>query len=65
MPGVAFDEKRNRLGYGRGYYDRYIAALPFKVKTIAICFDEQIVDFLPHDENDIRPDMIITDKRIL
>ena len=65
MPGLAFDHERNRTGYGRGYYDRYLAQLKGQTKSIAICFDEQILDTIPSEENDIKPDRIISDKRII
>ena len=63
MPGVAFDTDRNRIGYGRGYYDRFISESARTVRTIAICFDEQIVEKVPVNENDLRPELIITDLR--
>ena len=65
MPGLAFDNKLNRIGYGKGYYDRYLSNLNSHINTIALCFEEQIVDYLPSDEYDIRPDIIISDQRII
>ncbi|MCR4744691.1 MAG: 5-formyltetrahydrofolate cyclo-ligase [Lachnospiraceae bacterium] len=63
MPGVAFDTDRNRIGYGRGYYDRFISESARTARTIAICYDEQIVEKVPVNENDLRPELIITDLR--
>lgn len=64
MPGVAFDRKRNRIGYGGGYYDRYVSAHP-KLHTMALAFEYQILPEVPHDPTDIRPDIIVTERRIL
>lgn len=60
MPGVAFDMFRNRIGYGKGYYDRYLAdkeALQFR--TIAVGFKCQMVEEVPAEENDIKPYQVI------
>lgn len=65
MPGVAFDPKGNRLGYGAGYYDKLLAGLKKKIPLIAIAYEEQIVDSLPAESHDIRVDMIVTDERII
>ena len=59
VPGVGFDKENNRIGFGKGYYDKYLQNL--NIKTIGICFKEQIVDKLPHDEFDIRMNKIICD----
>ena len=58
MPGVAFDYFRNRLGYGGGYYDRYLADKPY-LHTIAIGFCCQMTDLIEAEETDIRPGQII------
>lgn len=60
MPGVAFDANCNRAGYGQGFYDRYLEAHPDH-PTIAIAFDFQLVDEVPSEPTDIRPDMVITE----
>lgn len=64
MPGVAFDEKCHRVGYGGGYYDRYLEKHPGLVH-IALAFEFQIFDEVPFEEHDILPEMIVTDVRIL
>lgn len=64
IPGVAFDEKRNRIGYGRGFYDRYLAAHPEHV-TAAAAFEFQVFEEVPGEEFDILPAMIITEERII
>lgn len=63
-PGVAFTTAGERLGYGRGYYDRWFADHPVSTK-IAICFEAQIVDSLPTDEYDRPVDIIVTEKRLI
>ena len=63
-PGVCFDKEKNRLGFGKGYYDRFLNTI--SVKTIGICFEEQIIKkkFLPKNEYDYQLDKIVTDKKI-
>ncbi|MGN0430729.1 MAG: 5-formyltetrahydrofolate cyclo-ligase [Lachnospiraceae bacterium] len=58
MPGAAFDIKRNRIGYGRGFYDRYLADKP-GLYTIAIGFDCQMVDCIAEEKTDIKPMQVI------
>jgi 5-formyltetrahydrofolate cyclo-ligase len=62
IPGLLFDKRLNRLGRGAGYYDRYLA--DFKGLKIGVCFDEQITDEVQVDENDIKVDLLITNKEI-
>lgn len=57
VPGVAFDNQNNRLGYGKGYYDAFLKNK--SVFKIGVCFSEQIVDKIPYDNNDIKMDLII------
>ncbi|KAI8873273.1 5-formyltetrahydrofolate cyclo-ligase [Ramicandelaber brevisporus] len=68
MPGFAFDKNRNRLGHGKGFYDRYIKqARAFAEEhglappaTIAVALQAQLIDEeIPHDEYDVRPDAIL------
>lgn len=59
VPGVAFDLNGNRIGRGRGYYDRFLCKYP-NVRRIGICFDFQIVESVPTEPNDIKMDEIIT-----
>lgn len=61
LPGVCFDKNLNRIGFGKGYYDRYLENSN-SIYKIGICFKEQITkDILPHDTYDIRLDEIICD----
>lgn len=61
MPGVAFDMKGNRIGYGKGYYDKYFSKYPETYK-IALAFSMQIVPEIPADEFDIKANCVITEK---
>lgn len=65
MPGVAFDPKGNRLGYGAGYYDKLLSGLTRQTPLIAIAYEEQIVDCIPHEPHDIRVHTIVTDLRVI
>ncbi len=64
MPGVAFDKNRNRVGFGGGYYDRYLNRHP-GIRTVGLAFEFQIVDDIPVEETDIRPGILVTERRIL
>ena len=59
VPGMAFDRNCNRLGRGRGYYDRFLSQ-HLGVKRIGICFDFQLVDAVPAEPFDIRMDEVIS-----
>lgn len=59
VPGVAFDRRGNRIGRGRGYYDRFLCQ-HLGVKRIGICFDFQMVDEVPTEPLDIRMDEVLT-----
>ena len=63
LPGLAFDIHRNRIGYGGGFYDRYLQNRK-EISKIAIAYDFQIFDSIPYENTDIKPDKIITDKNI-
>ena len=67
VPLVAFDSRLNRLGYGGGYYDRYIEKLEKikKVIKIGLSFSFQKISSIPVTQNDKRLDIIITEKEIL
>lgn len=65
VPGLAFDKEKNRLGYGGGFYDRFLAGI--NALKIGICFDEQLLknETLPVKETDVKLDIIITDKEMV
>lgn len=64
MPGVAFDLSNHRVGYGGGYYDRFLSEEPSH-DTVAIAFDFQVFSQVPHEPFDIRPRLLVTPTRIL
>ncbi len=64
MPGAVFSEKKERIGYGGGYYDRYMAKYPC-CKTVAPCFELQVYPEIPTEGHDIKPDIIITEERTI
>ncbi len=64
MPGVAFDEQKNRIGYGGGYYDRYLAKHSF-FYAVALAFELQVVKELSAEAFDKKPDVIVTEDRTI
>lgn len=60
VPGVAFDCECNRLGRGRGYYDRLLSGMRADVVTIGVGYDFQLIDHVPVDEHDIKLDYVVT-----
>lgn len=65
VPGLLFDRKGFRLGYGGGYYDKYLTRLKPDSRTIGIAYSLQITDELPVEEHDIRVMTVITDSEII
>ena len=62
VPGVAFDKKYNRMGYGKGYYDRFLKDMT--ALKIGVCHSFQLVDEIPSEPHDIKMDMIVTEREI-
>lgn len=65
MPGVAFDRRGYRIGYGGGYYDRFLTRIDDSVPKIALAFDLQMVPYVRKGRYDIPVDYIITEKEII
>ncbi|SJZ72721.1 5-formyltetrahydrofolate cyclo-ligase [Selenihalanaerobacter shriftii] len=65
VPGVAFDEDCNRLGYGGGYYDRFAAKVSPEASRIALAFEIQIIDDVIIGEYDLPVDKVVTEKRVV
>jgi 5-formyltetrahydrofolate cyclo-ligase len=62
VPGVAFDARGARLGYGGGYYDRLLAGCTrSRPSLVAAAFELQVVDEVPLEEHDVRVDLIVTE----
>ena len=61
MPGLAFDKNKHRIGYGGGYYDKYLSERKVHV-TMALCYNFQIVEEdLPCNEQDVLPEFVVTE----
>jgi len=65
IPGIAFDLAGNRIGYGYGYYDRFLKQMKHDIKKIALAYEFQIVERIPAEKHDARMDMIVTEKKII
>ncbi len=65
VPAVAYDTKCFRLGYGGGFYDRFLENLKEDAKTVGIAFDLQIFDEVPKESHDAQLDYIITETTTL
>lgn len=63
VPALAFDRKGYRLGYGKGYYDRFLA--DFCGKTVGICYNRFVVPEIPRGKYDKSVDLIITEKKVI
>ncbi len=64
VPGVAFDRAKNRLGFGKGYYDAFLRQAQ-SATTIALAYDFQIVGGIPAEEHDIPMNLIVTQEEII
>ena len=75
VPAVAFDYSKNRIGFGGGYYDTFLSRILLndqnngknrnKPLVIGVCYDFQLVDFIPSEDHDVKMDCIITEKNII
>ena len=60
VPGIVFDRRGNRMGFGRGYYDRYLSAHP-KITAVGICYEGQLCERLQPKPWDVPMDVIVTE----
>lgn len=60
VPGLAFDRGGGRLGYGAGYYDRFLGGLRPAALTIGLCFIEQVVERVPCEDHDRHVTMVVS-----
>lgn len=60
VPGVAFDRKNNRMGRGRGFYDRLLKSTP-NAKKIGVAYDFQMLDEIPVEEHDVKMDKVLSE----
>ena len=75
VPALAFDFKKNRIGFGGGYYDTFLSRILLndqnngknrnKPLVIGVCYDFQLIDYIPSEVHDIKMDCIITEKNII
>lgn len=65
VPGVAFDRDGFRLGYGGGYYDRFLAGLRDRVPVIGLAYAWQVVPRLPREPHDRPVDLVVTEEWVL
>jgi len=65
VPGIAFDKKGHRIGYGYGYYDRFLKTIKKKAVKIGLAFDFQLIESIPEEEHDVPMNIVVTDKEIL
>ena len=64
IPGLCFDLEKNRIGYGGGYYDRYLAQFDRKrFHVTALAYEYQIFETVPAEEYDGKVDLVITENR--
>ncbi|MFP4067955.1 MAG: 5-formyltetrahydrofolate cyclo-ligase [Spirochaetaceae bacterium] len=65
VPGLAFDRRGWRLGRGKGYYDGFLGPHRGQVWTVALCFEEQLVDSVPYGDGDVPIDALATPDRLV
>mgnify|MGYP003590435843 FL=1 len=65
IPGAVFDRRGYRLGYGGGYYDRFLALEAPQALRIGLAFDLQLVEHLPNEIHDIPMDILVTERQSL
>ena len=65
MPGVAFDRANHRVGYGGGFYDRYLEKMPEDCEKAILCRESLMCDEIPTEEHDERMDLVISEHGII
>ena len=65
VPGVVFDQTGSRLGYGFGFYDRFLVSLRTGVKRVALAYSFQLVEKLTTEEHDCPVDLIVTETKLI
>ncbi|MCX7714574.1 MAG: 5-formyltetrahydrofolate cyclo-ligase [Clostridia bacterium] len=63
VPGLAFDEKGGRIGYGKGFYDRFLTKT--KAVFVALCYDFQVIEKVAAEAHDVFMDFILTESRLI
>lgn len=65
IPGLAFDDKGGRVGFGNNYYSKLITKLPETCRKVSLAYEDQIVDQIQMESRKFTVDIIITDKRVI
>ncbi|HPX61722.1 MAG TPA: 5-formyltetrahydrofolate cyclo-ligase [Deltaproteobacteria bacterium] len=66
VPGVAFDRNGHRIGFGKGYYDRFLRNPGLKACLVGFCHEFQLIDgSIAADDHDVRMDVLVTDRRVI
>lgn len=65
MPGIAFDRNGGRIGYGAGFYDRFLTNINSDVPKLALAYQFQVLDEVPITEFDVKIDGIISNKELI
>jgi len=65
IPGLVFDLTGHRIGYGYGYYDRFLKTIKKNLIKIGLAYDFQLVDKIPKEQHDVPVDIIVTENKIL
>lgn len=65
IPGIAFDRRGGRIGYGVGYYDKLLSGLRRPIPLVGLAYDEQLLKEIPIEAHDRRVDIIVTEKEVI
>lgn len=65
VPAVAYDKQGYRIGYGKGFYDRFLPKLKKNSLKVGFCYDFQLLEKIPHQPHDFKVDVVITPTQIL
>ena len=66
IPGIVFDSRRQRIGFGYGYYDRFLKKLRKEVSRVGLAYEFQVIDKIPFNrKHDINMNLVITEKRVI
>ncbi|MFH1783992.1 MAG: 5-formyltetrahydrofolate cyclo-ligase [bacterium] len=65
VPGIVFDRSGHRIGYGRGFYDRFLGRLQGKTPAVGLAFDLQLRDSVASDPHDVMIDALVTEKEVM
>ena len=65
LPGLAFSKKGDRIGFGKGYYDRLLKQAPVTLLKVALAYDFQLCDDFSGEEHDIKAEVIVTQSSVI